>query len=130
MGCDADTCITSRSVRAVRAVIEALEVAGSWGQAQRLRYHDLGILWHMPNAVVIRARRETRDLLHDLAKASGATAIDTLDRLVREAAEERLLEGLVNDLSSAPGLDATELRVWDASLMDGLDPDEDFSSWR
>jgi hypothetical protein len=84
----------------------------------------------MPTTVVLRARLETRDLLRELAKENEATVIDTLDRLVREAAETRLLGAVVADLSSVPERDQTELASWDASLGDGLDPDEDFSSWR
>jgi hypothetical protein len=84
----------------------------------------------MLETVVIRARRETRDQLHDLAKEDGTTVIDTLERLIREAAEARLLTALATDLSSPPELTGSEPSVWDASLMDGLDPSEDFSSWR
>jgi hypothetical protein len=84
----------------------------------------------MPTTVVIRARSKTRDLLRDLAKEDGASVIDTLERLIREAAEARLLDAVVADLSTAPERDRTELASWDASLGDGLDPDEDFSSWR
>lgn len=87
----------------------------------------------MPETVIIRARRETRDLLHDLAQDDSATAIDTLDRLIREAAEARLLQAVATDLaSSASSAETTEAEyaTWDASLADGLDQDEDFASWR
>ena len=84
----------------------------------------------MPETVIIRARRETRDLLRDLAEVDGATAIDTLERVIREASEARLLKALTADLSSAPEHDEAELAEWDVTLEDGLDPDEDFSSWR
>jgi hypothetical protein len=84
----------------------------------------------MQKTVVIRARPETRDLLHQLAQESDATAIDTLERLVREASEALLLVAVASDLWSAPESTDAELAVWDASLTDGLDPDEDFSSWR
>ncbi|MGA2164178.1 MAG: toxin-antitoxin system protein [Solirubrobacteraceae bacterium] len=84
----------------------------------------------MPETVIIRARRETRDLLRDLAEVDGATAIDTLERVIREASEARLLKALTADLSSAPERDEAELAEWDVTLEDGLDPDEDFSSWR
>jgi hypothetical protein len=83
----------------------------------------------MPQTVVIRARPETRDLLHQLAQDSDATAIDTLERLVREASEARLLEAVASDLSSAPESTDAGLAAWDVSLADGLDPHEDFSSW-
>jgi hypothetical protein len=83
----------------------------------------------MPETVVIRARRETRDLLHDLARADGATAIDMLERLIRETAEARLRRAVASDLSS-PAATEPEPAVWDASLADGLNQDEDFASWR
>lgn len=83
----------------------------------------------MLETVVIRARRETRDLLHDLAREDGATAIDMLERLIRETAETRLRRAVVADLSSLAATE-TELAVWDASLADGLEQDEDFASWR
>lgn len=82
----------------------------------------------MPETVVIRARRETRDLLNDLARADGATAIDMLERLIRETAEARLRRAVVSDLSSPAA--EPELAAWDATLADGLDQDEDFASWR
>jgi hypothetical protein len=84
----------------------------------------------MPETVIIRARRETRDLLRDLAQVDGATAIDTLERVIREASEVRLLKALISDLSSAPERGEAELAAWEVTLEDGLDPDEDFSSWR
>jgi predicted DNA-binding protein len=84
----------------------------------------------MPETVIIRARPETRDQLRDLAKEEGTTAIDTLERLIREAAEARLLTAVVTDLSFASEATEPELAAWDDSLMDGLHPGEDFSSWR
>jgi hypothetical protein len=84
----------------------------------------------MPNTVVIRARPETRDLLNHLAREDGTTAIDTLERLIRGAAEARLLAALATDLAVPSGSDRENLAVWDAALQDGLDPDEDFSAWR
>jgi hypothetical protein len=84
----------------------------------------------MATTVVIRARPETRDLLNHLAQEDGTTAIDTLERLIRGAAEARLLTALATDLAAAPERDPEELVVWDATLADGLDPDEDFSAWR
>jgi hypothetical protein len=84
----------------------------------------------MPSTVVIRARPETRNLLQRLAKEDRATAIDTLERLVKEAAEERLLNAVASDLADAPARERDELAAWDVTLSDGLDPDEDFSAWR
>ncbi len=83
----------------------------------------------MPETVVIRARRETRDLLHDLAREEGATAIDVLERLIRETAEARLRRAVVADLSCTAAIEP-EVAIWDALLADGLDRDEDFASWR
>ncbi len=82
----------------------------------------------MSPTVVIRARPETRDLLNHLAREDGATAIDTLERLIRGAAEERLLAALAIDLAVSP--EREESAVWETTLADGLDPDEDFSAWR
>lgn len=84
----------------------------------------------MSTTVVLRARQETRGLLRELARADGATVIDTLDRLVKEAAEARLLGTVAADLSPTSDREQTDLASWDASLGDGLDPDEDFSGWR
>jgi hypothetical protein len=84
----------------------------------------------MPDTVVIRARPATRALLRELAEANGASAIDTLERVIREAAEQRLLGALTDDLSLVREGDEAERRAWDATLIDGLDPSEDFSSWR
>jgi hypothetical protein len=85
----------------------------------------------MPATVVIRARPETRELLQHLAREEGTSAIETLARLVRSAAEMRLLDALAVDLASAPPRrDRAERAAWDATLEDGLDLDEDFSAWR
>lgn len=84
----------------------------------------------MPETVVIRARRETRDLLNDLAQEDGATAIDTLERLVREAAEAHLLKAVTMDLSSPAEVAEAEFAAWDGTLADGLNSDESFASWR
>lgn len=92
----------------------------------------------MPETVIIRARRETRDLLRELAEVDGATAIDTLERVIREASEALLLKALTADLSAAPErdeaepaeCDEAELAEWEVTLEDGLDPNENFSSWR
>jgi hypothetical protein len=84
----------------------------------------------MAATVVIRARPATRDLLNHLAREDGTTAIDTLERLIRGAAEARLLAALATDLAAPSGRDLQEAAVWDATLADGLDPDEDFSAWR
>ncbi len=84
----------------------------------------------MSSTVVIRARSETRDLLNRLAREDGTTAIDTLECLIRDAAEARLLAVLTTDLASAPERDHKDLAAWDVVLADGLDPDEDFSAWR
>ena len=84
----------------------------------------------MPTTVVIRARPETRDLLNHLAREDGTTAIDTLERLIRGAAEARLLAALAIDLAAPSERDRDEFAAWDTTLNDGLDPDEDFSAWR
>ncbi len=89
----------------------------------------------MQDTVVIRARRTTRELLHELAHKRGTTVIDALEKLVSEASDAELLSAVTSDLSCAPSTagrtpaDAA-LAAWDATLADGLDPDEDFSSWQ
>jgi len=75
---------------------------------------------------MVRARPETRDRLRTLAKAQGTTAIELLDRLVREY-QDRLLLDAFETLPPAAGHDRA---AWDETLVDGLDPTEDFSSWR
>ncbi len=84
----------------------------------------------MLSTVVIRARPETRDLLNHLAREDGTTAIDMLERLIRDAAEARLLAALATDLAAPSEGDREDSAAWDIALMDGLDPDEDFSTWR
>jgi hypothetical protein len=84
----------------------------------------------MPSTVVIRARPETRDLLNELARSDGMTAIDELERLIRDVAEARLLAALATDLDDASGHGDEDSSDWDATLRDGLDPGEDFSAWR
>ena len=56
--------------------------------------------------------------------------IDTLECLIRDAAEVRLLAGLATDLAAAPEHDQEDLAAWDAVLADGQDPDENLSAWR
>ncbi len=84
----------------------------------------------MSNTVVIRARPETRDLLNRLAREDGTTAVDTLERLIRGATEARLLAALASDLAAPSESEGEHLAAWDVTLQDGLDPDEDFSTWR
>lgn len=85
----------------------------------------------MSETVVIRTRRTTRAQLQDLAREDGTSAIDALDRLVREATETRLLRAVTDDLSSLPDPTETmDIASWDATLADGLDRGEDFSAWR
>jgi hypothetical protein len=50
--------------------------------------------------VGIKVRPETRDILRRLAQEDGATMIDTLAHLVREANEARLLAALATDLAA------------------------------
>ncbi len=84
----------------------------------------------MPRTVMMRARPETRDLLAELAQQEQASAIDTLDRLVRQAHEHRLLDAVEHDLTAQASAIAADVAAWDHTLGDGLDPDEDFSGWR
>ncbi|MGE4425054.1 MAG: hypothetical protein AB7G37_01220 [Solirubrobacteraceae bacterium] len=80
----------------------------------------------MPSTVMVRARPETRDRLRELAKAQGTTAIELLERLVRDYQDRLLLDAI----ATLPPPSGDERTAWDQTLMDGLDPAEDFSSWR
>jgi len=57
-----------------------------------------------------------------------ATTIDYVDQLVARLEEDEILGQIVESLND-PTLvtDAAEL---DGTLMDGLDPNEDFSAWQ
>ncbi len=54
----------------------------------------------MPPTVVIRVQPESHEFLCRLAREDGATVTDTLERLIRDAAETRLIAALANDLSA------------------------------
>ncbi len=84
----------------------------------------------MPKTVMVRARPETRDLLAQLARQEEASAVDTLDRLVREAHERRLLAAVQQELTAHAAEVAADVATWDHTLQDGLDPGEDFAGWR
>lgn len=84
--------------------------------------------------VMIRARASTRDALRELARADDASLIETLDRIVREAHEARILAATVTTLADGTAGDhvhaiAADARKLDETSADGLDPDEDFSDW-
>lgn len=81
----------------------------------------------MPKTVMVRARPETRDLLAELARQEQASAIDTLDTLVREAHERRLLAAVERELTTHASEITADVTTWDHALQDGLDPREDFS---
>ncbi len=80
---------------------------------------------------MVRARRETRDRLKALSEQEGTTAIDLLDRLVREHEDQKMLAWFDRDFDAATVATLqAEVAEWDSTLMDGLDPTEDFSGWQ
>lgn len=64
---------------------------------------------------------------HDCPRAQIGMPLDRHERAL--GAEARLRQPVVADLS-VPAATETELAVWDASLADGLEQDENFASWR
>jgi predicted DNA-binding protein len=86
------------------------------------------MLWSMKSATTIRVSVHARDRLNQLARAASTTTIDYVDQLVAELEEDETLGQIVESLND-PTLvaDAAEL---DGTLMDGLDPNENFSAWR
>lgn len=82
----------------------------------------------MKSATTIRVSEKARDRLNQLARAASTTTIDYVDQLVARLDEDELLSKIVdslNDLSLAD--ESAEL---DGTLMDGLDPNENFSAWQ
>jgi predicted DNA-binding protein len=82
----------------------------------------------MKSATTIRVSEQARDRLNQLARAASTTTIDYVDQLVAGLEEDEILSKIVESLQD-PTLvaDAAEL---DDTLMDGLDPNEDFSAWQ
>ena len=79
---------------------------------------------------MIRARTSTRDALREIAESENSTLIETLDRLVKRAHEERLLAAVEVSLGDHAHAMLAETEVLDdAVAADGLDPDDDFSDW-
>ncbi|WP_249011653.1 hypothetical protein [Conexibacter sp. DBS9H8] len=82
----------------------------------------------MSATTTIRVSERARDRINQLARAASQTTIEYVDQMVNRLMDEELLNAIVASLDD-PGLaeDAAEL---DGTLMDGLDPNEDFSAWR
>lgn len=85
----------------------------------------------MPDsAVMIRARRSTRDALKEIAERRNTSLIDALDQIVRDVREEELIAAVAVSLGEHAHAVALETRALDdATAADGLDPDDDFSGW-
>jgi hypothetical protein len=82
------------------------------------------------DAVMIRARASTRDILRELAEAEGVSLIDALERVVAQAKEQQLLAELTTTLDGHVHAVIDETVLLDAAVAgDGLDPDDDFSDW-
>lgn len=82
----------------------------------------------MASATTIRVSEQARDRLNDLARAASTTTIDYVDQLVARLDEEDLLGRIVDSLNDPAFND--ESAEFDDTLMDGLDPSDDFSAWR
>jgi predicted DNA-binding protein len=82
----------------------------------------------MKSATTIRVSKQARDRLNELARAASTTTIDYVDQLVARLEEDEILGQIVESLND-PALvaDAAE---FDGTLMDGLDPSENFSAWQ
>ncbi len=82
----------------------------------------------MASATTIRVSERARDRLNELARAASTTTIDYVDRLVTRIDEDELLAKIVDSLDD-PTI-AEESAELDGTLMDGLDPGDDFPTWR
>ncbi len=82
----------------------------------------------MKSATTIRVSEQARDRLNELARAASTTTIDYVDQLVARLEEDEILGRVMESLND-PTLvaDAAE---FDGTLMDGLDPHENFAAWR
>ncbi len=86
------------------------------------------IIVSMASATTIRVSERARDRLNELARAASTTTIDYVDQLVTRLDEDELLGRIVDSLND-PAI-VTESAELDGTLMDGLDPGDDFSTWR
>lgn len=82
----------------------------------------------MASATTIRVSTQARDRLNELARAASTTTIDYVDQLVARLDEDELLGRIVDSLNDPAVVD--ESAEFDGTLMDGLDPGDDFSTWR
>jgi predicted DNA-binding protein len=82
----------------------------------------------MASATTIRVSQQARDRLNALARAASTTTIDYVDQLVVRLDDDALLNKIIVSLND-PTL-ASESDELDGTLMDGLDPTDDFSTWR
>ncbi|MGH2861369.1 MAG: hypothetical protein ACRDLT_07650 [Solirubrobacteraceae bacterium] len=71
---------------------------------------------------------QARSRLNELARAASTTTIEYVDQLVARLDEAELLGRIVDSLND-PTI-VKESTAFDGTLMDGLDPGDDFSSWR
>jgi predicted DNA-binding protein len=82
----------------------------------------------MSSATTIRVSEQARDRLNQLARAASTSTIDFVDQLVARLDEDELLGKIIDSLDD-PSL-AGESAELDGTLMDGLDPNEHFSTWQ
>jgi hypothetical protein len=75
----------------------------------------------------------TLQVLHELTEQTGLSALEILDKALDEYRRKVFFEGLAADyaaLKADPEAWADELaerKLWDATLMDGLDADEQWT---
>lgn len=82
----------------------------------------------MASATTIRVSEQARDRLNELARAASTTTIDYIDQLVARIDEDELLGRIVDSLNEPTIVE--ESAELDGTLMDGLDPRDDYSTWR
>jgi len=82
----------------------------------------------MAPATTIRVSERARDRLNELARAASTTTIDYVDQLVARLDEDEFLRRIADSLHDPAIID--ESAELDGTLMDGLDPVDDFSTWR
>jgi hypothetical protein len=83
---------------------------------------------------MVRISERTRETLREMARSQQESMQAVLERAVEEYRRKKFFEDLdaaYAELQKDPETWAsyqTELKVWDATLMDGLDNDEDWSA--
>lgn len=82
----------------------------------------------MASATTIRVSERARNRLNELARAASTTTIDYVDQLVDRIDEDELLGRIVDSLNDPTIVE--ESTALDGTLLDGLDPGDEFATWR